>query len=597
MAISSVGIGSGIDANSIISQLGSIERQPLQALQTKASTLQTQLSLYGKIKSQVSAFGDAAANLTLASAWSAPKGTSTNSSAVGVTVATGALAASVSVEVTNLARAQSSVTQAMSSTATLSAGTLKLQTGTWSDVALAQTSLTQSMGSDDKLRNGTLTFKTGTWSGAAFTPGGAGDFNVDVTDQDTLSSLADKINAKSGGVTAAVIQVGGKEQLMMRSSTTGAASGFQVTTADSGLDAFKMTDPVAISASSSGMYTSQAAIDANTFTAGATAGKDVTVTATDTLKTLAEKINAAGAGVTASVLQDGSQQRLMLRSASTGKESGFQVTTADSALNAFKMTDSVATSAGSGGMYISQTALDANLKVNGVAITAKTNKITDALPGVSLTLGQVTTTPVELTIENDLDAVKAKLQTMLDAYNTLNTTLSDSTKYDASSKKGAALQGDSMTLSLQSAMRSMLSSTSVGSTAYKTLSDVGVERQTDGSLKLNSSKINAALANMTELKKLFTTDNGSATTNGFGLKIRDFSRGLVAFDGRVSNRTTGIQTSISKNSADQARVNERAERVEASLRRQYSALDSKMSQMSGLSAYVSSQIAQWNKSS
>ena len=470
MAISSVGIGSGIDANSIISQLGSIERQPLKSLQTKASTLQTQLSLYGKIKSQVSAMGDAAANLSLSSAWSVPKGTSSNSSAVGVTVATGALAASVSVEVTNLARAQSSVTQAMSSTATLSAGT--------------------------------LTFKTGTWSGA--TP---------------------------------------------------------------------------------------------SFTASSATSTAVDVTATDTLSTLADKINAAGAGVTASVLQDGSQQRLMLRSSATGLASGFEVATTDPGLAQFKMTDGAATTAGAGGMYISQTALDANVKINGVGVTSTTNKITNALPGVTLTLGEVTAKPVELTIENDLDAVKAKIQTMVDAYNTLNNTIGDSTRYDATTKRGAALQGDSMTLSLQTAMRSMLSSTSVGSTSYKTLSDAGIERQTDGSLKLNSSKINAALANMTELKKLFTTDNGKPETNGFALKIRDFSRGLVSFDGRVTNRSAGIQTSISKNSADQDRVNERADRVEASLRKQYSALDTRMAQMNGLSSYVSSQIAQWNKSS
>ena len=468
MAISSVGLGSGIDANSIIAQLGSIERQPLKSLQAKSTTLQTQLSLYGKIKSQVSALGDAAANLTLSSAWSAPKASSSNSSAVGVSVTSGALAASVSVEVTNLARAQSSVTKAMSSADALSAGT--------------------------------LTFKTGTWAGAAFTAGSATSVDVAVTADDTISSLADKINA-------------------------------------------------------------------------------------------------AGAGVTASVLQDGSQQRLMLRSANTGKDAGFEVSTSDSGLDAFKMTDGAATTASNSGMYISQTPLDANLKINGVEITSTSNKITDALPGVSLSLNQATSAPVELTIENDLDAVKGKIQTMLDAYNALNTTLADATKYDAATKKGAALQGDSMTLSLQSAMRSMLSSSSVGSSAFKNLSDAGIERQTDGSLKLNSTKMNTALSNITELKKLFTTNNSDTATNGFGLKIRDFSRGLVAFDGRVTNRATGIQTSITKNTTEQDRVNERAERVEASLRRQYSALDSKMSQMSGLSSYVSSQIAQWNKSS
>ena len=61
MAISAPGVGSGLDVNRIVTQLVAIEKQPLQQLQTKASTFQAQLSLYGKVKSQTSELGDAAA--------------------------------------------------------------------------------------------------------------------------------------------------------------------------------------------------------------------------------------------------------------------------------------------------------------------------------------------------------------------------------------------------------------------------------------------------------------------------------------------------------------------------------------------------------
>ena len=63
MAISSPGVGSGLDVNSIVTQLVAIEKQPLTNLQTKANTLQTQLSLYGTIKSQVAALQDASTAL------------------------------------------------------------------------------------------------------------------------------------------------------------------------------------------------------------------------------------------------------------------------------------------------------------------------------------------------------------------------------------------------------------------------------------------------------------------------------------------------------------------------------------------------------
>lgn len=471
MAISSLGIGSGIDANSIVTQLGAIERQPLQQLQTKAKSLQSQLSLYGQIKSQASALGDAAADLMLSSAWSVPKASSSNSNAIGVTANTGAAAASVSVEVSQLARSQSAASMAVT------AGSKVGGTG------------------------GSISIQLGSWSGSTFTAGSAAAVGITVETTDTMSDVASKINAANAGVSASVVLDGGKERLMVRSSTTGAAAGF--------------------------------------------------------------KINTAG----------------------------------DPSLEMFSVKNNSATSGSDTGMFISQSALDANYKLNGVTLTASSNKITDALPGVNLTLSQITTTPVEVTIENDLEAVSKKIKAVVDAYNTLNKTLVDATKYDAGTKTAGALQADSLTLSMQTALRSMMSSQSSGSSSFKLLSDVGIQRQTDGSYSINSSKMSAATANLAELKKIFTTDNSNSSTNGFALKIRDFARGLVSSDGRVTNRTAGIQTAIQKNSKDQDRVNERADRVEANLRKQYTALDSKMSQMGGLSSYVSSQIAQWNKSS
>ena len=487
MAISSQGIGSGIDVNSIVTQLGAIERQGLKPLQAKASTFQSQLSLYGKIKSQASTLGDAAANLSLSSGWSIPKGTSSNSAAVGVTATTGAAASALSVEVSQLARGQSSATVAQTAGAELgSAGTLTISLGTWTDG---------------------LTDRT---------------FLEDVT----KTAVA------------------------------------------------------------------------------------VSVVSTDTLATLAEKINAASAGVTASVLKDGDTERLMFRSSSTGAASGFAVAASTTELDNFSLKTPVSKSATDGsvsGMFISQTAQSAKVSINGISVTSTTNTLADAVPGVSLSLNQVTTAPAEITITNDLDAVKGKIQAVVDAYNTLNQTLMDATKYDAATKKGAPLQGDSMTLGLQSAMRSMLSSqTLVGTKSdgsggltgdYRTLSSIGIERQTDGSLKVNSSKITTALSTLSDIQKVFTINNSDTGTNGFALKIRDFSRGLVAFDGRVTTRSTGIQKSITNNLSDQDRVNARADRVEASLRKQYTALDTQMSQMGGLTSFVSSQIAQWNKSS
>lgn len=463
MAISSAGVGSGLDVKSIVTQLVAIEKQPLKALQTTASKIQTQLSLYGTIKSQVSALGDAAAVLAGAGGWSAQKATSSNAAAVSVTAGSGAVPTVLSVNVQQLARAQSAAS-----------------VGFTAGVAVGAT--------------GTLNIEAGSWNSAAppvFTPGTS--VPISIVAGDTISSIAGKINSASAGVTATVLRDGANERLVIRSASTGVAGGFRLNNpADPGLAAFGFTNP-----------------------------------------------------------SDGLS-------------------------------------------FVGQTALDAKVNINGVNISSATNTMSNVTPGVNLQLNQLTTAPADITIANDLDVVQKNIQSFVDAYNTLNATIADATKYVAATKTGGPLQGDATTLGLQSAIRSMLGSSSVGST-FARLSDVGIERQTDGSLKINSTKLTSSQQDLTNLKNLFTTDNSNPLTNGFGLKVRDFSRAMVAFDGRITNKSTALQASITRNSKDQDRVNEKASRVEAQLYKQYSALDAQMAQMSGLSSFVTAQLAVWNK--
>jgi len=290
---------------------------------------------------------------------------------------------------------------------------------------------------------------------------------------------------------------------------------------------------------------------------------------------------------------------LVLRSASTGASTGFAVTTAgEPGLAMFAVTGTMDTTNSTpvSGMFMSQTAADAKVKLNGVEVASASNKLTDVVTGLTLQVAQLTTTPVAVTVEPDLDAIKKNFQTFADAYNGLSQTLADATKYDAASKRGGLLQGDAVTVGLQTSLRAMIGSSSTGS-SFSRLSEIGLERQTDGSLKLNSTKLSTAMGDLGNLKKLFTMDNGDTATNGFGIKVRDFARGLVASDGRVSSKATALQGAITRNSTDQDRVNARASRVETDLRRQYTALDAQMAQLNGLSSYVTAQLAQWNKSS
>ena len=106
--ISSAGIGSGLDVNSIITQLMAIEQQPLTALQTKATTIQSTVSEYGKIKSAISTMRDLASKLASTTTWGQ---TTTNSTSSAVAAATnGSAAGTYSVEVQKLASVQTLAT-------------------------------------------------------------------------------------------------------------------------------------------------------------------------------------------------------------------------------------------------------------------------------------------------------------------------------------------------------------------------------------------------------------------------------------------------------------------------------------------------------
>lgn len=477
MTISSTGIGSGLDVKSIVSQLVAIEKQPLVKLQAKASTFQTQLSLYGTVKSQMSALGDAAATLSGSSGWNAQMGASSNAAAVGVTVGTTASSAALTVNVTQLAQAQS----------TASVGIAK---GTAPGAS------------------GTLSIQLGTWTGSSFVDGTSDPVPITVSAGDTVSAIASKINAANAGVKASVLSDGVNDRLVLQSSATGAAAGFSVT---------------------------------------ATPG-------TGDNGTLAN-YGFADASVTAATQSAGTTT----------------------------------------GMFMGQSGLNANLTVNGVALAPATNNMTDVTPGVSLQLSQVTTSPVTVTVQIDQTTVQKNIQSFVDAYNAISNTLMDATKYDASTKVAGPLQGDATTVGLLNALRSMMGSTSVGSTLTH-LSDAGLERQKDGTLKINQTKLTSAMQDMGNLQKLFTAYNGNTTSNGFGIKVRDFAHAMVTYDGRVTNKSAALQKAISSNLGDQDRVNQRASVVEAQLNKQYSALDATMAKMTSLNSFVTAQLAVWNKS-
>ncbi len=161
MGISSAGIGSGLDVNSLVSQLLQLERQPLNSLTTKKQTFNDQLSAFGKVKSDLDAFKTAISALKLNMDFSAAKATSSNTSLATATAASTASPASYDIKVTQLAQA----------------GVKSMQTG----VADPKATMVPPV-------SGTFDFTVGTGTTQK-------TFNITLNGTESLEAIRDKINA------------------------------------------------------------------------------------------------------------------------------------------------------------------------------------------------------------------------------------------------------------------------------------------------------------------------------------------------------------------------------------------------------------------
>jgi flagellar hook-associated protein 2 len=321
----------------------------------------------------------------------------------------------------------------------------------------------------------------------------------------------------------------------------------------------------------------------------------------DSLESVRAKINASNAGVSASIVRDGTGSKLVIRSNSTGLNNSVRIlavpadapaTPGGATLNDLVFDNPT----GSTTMTQSLQPRDAAAIVNGVPVTSPTNSLTSAVEGVTLTLSQVTTKPVQVTVGVDSDAMKKSLNDFAKAYSDISKYIIDQTKYDPDKKVASPLQGDRATISLQSQLRGMVNASGSASSAFSHLSDVGLEVQADGSLKLNDTKFTAALSKLPELSAAFTkSDATNSAGNGFAVRIKDLTMQMTNTGGPVDTRSQGLRDSIARNEKQQTLMEDRVTRTQARLEAQYGALDTSMTKLNSLNAYMTQQITNWNK--
>ncbi len=235
--ISSPGVGTnGLDVKSIISQLVTLEKRPLDTLKLQAATVNTKISAYGQIKSLVSTLADAAGKLTSVTGWNGVTTTSSDSKFVSATAIGGTLPTTFSVEVQGLAKAQATASAALLPVGgALGAGTLRLELGKWSVAP------------------------------ASFTPGSGQPVDISISASDKLADVASKINGSTAGVTASILSDASGERLLLRSKSTGEEFGFRLSVMEGGdtdIASAGNTDATGLSRLVAGSTTTQVAANA-----------------------------------------------------------------------------------------------------------------------------------------------------------------------------------------------------------------------------------------------------------------------------------------------------------------------------------------------
>lgn len=238
----------------------------------------------------------------------------------------------------------------------------------------------------------------------------------------------------------------------------------------------------------------------------------------NTLSGVRDAINAANIGVSATIINDGTGYKLSLTSKDTGAANSLKITVAgDSAgtnvdnVGLSQLAYDPAGSLGNGkNMTQNVAAQDAKLNVDGITgISKPSNTITDLIQGVTLTLqkNSATGVPATLTVASDTTTAQSAVQKFANAYNDLNNTLRNLTAYDPKTQQAGPLLGDSSVLTLQRQLRSMLTTDVAGASGnYKLLSNIGVSFQVDGSLSLDTTKLQSAIStDFNSVASLFAT--------------------------------------------------------------------------------------------
>jgi flagellar hook-associated protein 2 len=307
----------------------------------------------------------------------------------------------------------------------------------------------------------------------------------------------------------------------------------------------------------------------------------------NTLEDIRDAINNASdnTGVQATLLNGTEGTRLILTSRKTGAEHAIKVVASggDGGLAALNYDP-----AGTMNLIQKDEAQDALVNISGFPVSSSTNTIGDAVEGVTINLLKAEVgVKTSLNISFDTASVTTRIQTFVTEYNNMQAAIAKLGSYDAASKTAGPLLGDSLLRSIDQDMRRGLTNPVTGLTGeYSVLASVGITTTATGALELDTAKLQKALdTDPDAVAQLFGSGNGVAARLYAQVDAR------LASGSDLDARNTSLKRDLERVADDKEALALRMEQVEARYRKQFTALDSLLSQLQTTSSYLAQQLA------
>lgn len=478
------GLSSGIDVNSIVTQLVNLEKQPVSRLQSQKAALANQQNVYANLRSRVVGLNTALSTLQQSTTYTPIKASSSDSDAATISATSGATQGVYSLEVSQLAQAH------------------KVSTS-------SQTDTTSALG----------------YSGV-FKVNGK-ELTIEATD--TLTNVAQKINGLGAKVTASLVNGGsGQAFLTLTSNESGASNAIAVENVSGtainslGLNpnvtsfAYKPNSTTVGSQSFNSRTSTLASMT------GQTGAKTFEVNGhsfsidydTDNLDSVMAKVNAyfnsttsgdarytgnAQASIQATETNGTTTYRLMMNGSSI--PSGISDTGgALDKMGYYKV--------GFGKELVA--AQDAVYKLDGTTFTNKTNSVTDLVPGTTIALKKVTSSAVSLSLTKDTESIKNAVGSFKDAYNSVVGFIRDNSRFDGESFQSGPLFGNSLASSIESSLGSSVFSSISGT--ISNLTEIGFSLDDGGLLEFDTSKFDTKMSSDPDGIKNLLMSSGKPTS-------------------------------------------------------------------------------------